>query len=463
MRWSSNAEHVGGEILHGAVGAQRQVRLRRDFVERLPARTLARHTAQARVRSAALDEEQRSGGVEPGGERVAVRAAPEARVDDGPAARRDLAGGPAAELGRGEGVEVGAARRPRGREVGEQRADAIGAQMREPRDRGQHLGQARLPAARDAAHDDHQWQPCLPGKALGERQEVACVRAVMTVGRALGRPLGCPQQRHLRSHQRTMRRAEGDQRVVARVSAAVAVTAYERPRVALTSARDQIHDQRREVVGNVDLAQCAVGGHAVDQLHLAVEQHVLGAQVAMPLPYPAASRADVQRPRVRHDECVREALQGEHTLDLGPLLDDRQHLMEARGHPPLDGQRRHPHRRCTARARVKPCQRAPHRVHLVAPELAALQPPRQRAALVVPAHLHHVVDRARVLLGRQLHAARRRHHRTHAEIHLRGRAAVEPHLLVAQCSPALGRVLFRDRWNRRLEELVGAIARQKGP
>ena len=326
MRWSSNpsmsaARSSTGRSVRNVTCALGATSSSGSQLERSPAaaRRLASETPlasglaarRARIVAGAQHSTNSSGAarVERCGERVAVRAAPEARVDDGPAARRDLAGRPAAELGRGEGVEVGVARRARGREVGEPRADEIGAQMRESRERGQHLGQARLPAARDAAHDDRQRQPCLPGKALGERQEVTRLRAVMTVRGTLTGLLGSAQQRHLRPHQRTMRRGEGDQRIVTRVPTAVAVTAYERLRVALTSARDQIHDQRREVIGDVELAQSAVEGHAVDQLHVAVEQHVLGAQVAMPLPYPAASRAGVQRPRVRHDERVREALQ----------------------------------------------------------------------------------------------------------------------------------------------------------
>ena len=78
-----------------------------------PGSTSGLAARRARIEAGAQHStNNRGGGVERAGERVAVRAAPEARVDDGPAARGDLAARPAAELGRGEGVEVDAIRAP---------------------------------------------------------------------------------------------------------------------------------------------------------------------------------------------------------------------------------------------------------------------------------------------------------------------------------------------------------------
>ena len=85
---------------------------------------------------------------------------------------------------------------------------------------------------------------------------------------------------------------------------------------------DQVHHHEREVVGDVELAQRGFELHAVDNLKRLAEEHVLGAQVAVPLSHQPPSCAGVQHLRVRRHERVREALQGQNSLDLGALLDD---------------------------------------------------------------------------------------------------------------------------------------------
>ena len=110
---------------------------------------------------------------------------------------------------------------------------------------------------------------------------------------------------------------------VAWIAAGVTVGAHQRPPEALTSVRDEVHHEEREIVGDVEFAQPRVELEAVDHPHRRVWQHVFGAQVAVNLACQTAPRAAVERLRMRDRERVREALKLEHPVDLGPLLDDR--------------------------------------------------------------------------------------------------------------------------------------------
>ena len=127
---------------------------------------------------------------------------------------------------------------------------------------------------------------------------------------------------------------------------------------------------------------------------------------------------------------MRETLQCEYPDDLAALLDKRQQLTAVLSVPPLA----RPWRRAT---RDGPCvsvevgQRDRHSLHLGSSQLPARQPRRERAPLVVAAHLDQIVDRARIVLGCQLKAICAARDRAHAEVQLGRQAPVQAHLLTA--------------------------------
>ena len=275
--------------------------------------------------------------------------------------------------------------------------------------------------------------------------------------------LGGTEQRNLGANQRSVGGVERDQPILARITAGVPVGVHERVGKTIPTPGGQVHHQERDIVGNIELAQRAVELDAVDHLKRLVEEHMLGAEVAMPLAHESASCAGVQHLRVRRHERVREALQGKNPSDLGPLLDDPQQLVEVLRHPPLHGQDWHPTRRDSPRARVKLRQHASQRDDLAALELAALELRRQRAALVVPAHLDQIVDRARIVLFGQFQSVGCRGERAHTEIQIGRQPTVQPHLLAAHLVAPLGRAVVQEREHQGLLELVGEIAGEKHP
>jgi len=111
---------------------------------------------------------------------------------------------------------------------------------------------------------------------------------------------------------------------------------------------------------------------------------------------------------------------------------------------------------------VKASQRARQHGDLASLQLAALELRRERAVLVITAHLDQIVDRLRVILVRLREAAGARRHRAH-EIQIGDQAAVQPHLLLAHLAPPLRRPVIEEREHHRLLQLVGAIARQEHP
>ena len=112
---------------------------------------------------------------------------------------------------------------------------------------------------------------------------------------------------------------------------------------------------------------------------------------------------------------------------------------------------------------MKASQRARQHGDLASLQLAALELRRERAVLVITAHLDQIVDRLRVILVRLREAAGARRHRAHGEIQIGGQAAVQPHLLLAHLAPPLRRPVIEKREHQRLLQLVGAIARQEHP
>ncbi len=285
----------------------------------------------------------------------------------------------------------------------------------------------------------------------------------MAVRGARCRLLSGSQKLNLGAHERAIGGVERHQPVLSRVPAGLAVGMNERLREAFATVCGEIHHQECQVVSHVEAAQVRVELDAVDDLRRAVEQHVLGAQVAVNLPDEAPTRTRVEHARAGHHERVRKALQGKHALDLGSLPKRRQQLMEVLGQPPLERRRRRPYGRHGARSCVKARQQLRHSRDLAAPQLAASELRRQRAVLVVAAHLHQIVDGARIVLGRQLQAALARRDRAHPKIDVGRQTAIEAHLLAAHLTTPRRRPVVQEREHDRLLELVRAVACEEHP
>ena len=286
---------------------------------------------------------------------------------------------------------------------------------------------------------------------------------MVAVRRALVWSLRRPDELDLGPHERAMDRIERHQALLARISPVLAVAVEQRPGEALASAGGQIHDEKGEVVGDVELAQARLELDAVNDLRRILEQHVLSTQVAVDLSHEATSGAHVEHLFMDDDKRVDKALEREHALDLGALLDELEQLVEVFHDAPLNRQRRHAGGRHLTRLSVKPGQQTPDGLHILGPQLAATESFSQREPLVVAAHLDEVIERARVILGGEFEAAARARDSAHAEVHIRRETAVETDLLAAQLAPATGAAVVDERQDDRLLELVSAIAREEDP
>jgi hypothetical protein len=278
-----------------------------------------------------------------------------------------------------------------------------------------------------------------------------------------GRELARAQQRDLGAHERAVGGVVGDQPILAGVARRVAVGAHECLREARTAPKLEVHHEERELVRHVELAEGGIELDAVDDLRRAIQQDVLGAQVAVAVAHAPRLGAVVEHPCVRGRERVREALEREHPLGLRGLLQERQQFLRVPEDPAADGARVAAFRCHLGSAGVEAGEDLRERGDLGALELAALEPRRERGALVVAAHLDHIVDGARVVLIRERDPRPARGERAHAEIHVRRQAAAEPHLLVAHLAPALRRAVVEEGQHEGLLELVGAVAREGDP
>ncbi len=132
-----------------------------------------------------------------------------------------------------------------------------------------------------------------------------------------------------------MDRIERHQALLARISPGLAIAVEQRPGEALASPGGQIHDEKGEVVGDVELAQARLELDAVDDLRRILEQHVLSPQVAVDLSHEATSGARVEQPLMDDDKRLDKALEREQALDLGALLDELEQLVEVLDDAPL--------------------------------------------------------------------------------------------------------------------------------
>ena len=287
--------------------------------------------------------------------------------------------------------------------------------------------------------------------------------ALLPVLRARAWELGPAQERDLRAHERAVGGVEGDQRIRARVAAGVPVGIDEDLAEALAAERGQIEHEEGEVVGHVQLAQPGVELDAVDDSHAIAEEDVFGAEVPVALADLPAAGARPEGLGVGGHERVREPLETQHSLDLAALLDVAEQLLEVALEAALGREHGRAVRRHPRRVLVKAGQAASELHHVLSLQLASLEPGRQRLRLVVPAHLDHEVDRARVVLVGQLDPVLDTCHAANAEIQVGRQAAVQPHLGLAQLPPARRGSVVEEVEDERLFQLVGELAGEEHP
>lgn len=160
-----------------------------------------------------------------------------------------------------------------------------------------------------------------------------------------------------------------------------------------------------------------------------IAYHVLGTQITMELTDEATVGTCCERLRVSDQECVRGALQCEHPLELGALLDNRGQLVEVLLHPMLDLD----HGRCVGphprRSVMEVSQQTSESDDVGAPYTPVREPSGQSRTLVVAAHLDHVVHRLRFLLWSEPEPVANRNDRVHRNVQIGREPTVETHLL----------------------------------
>jgi hypothetical protein len=112
---------------------------------------------------------------------------------------------------------------------------------------GKCPGELRFASGRHAADHDRQRQPRAPGELLGQRQQLTCGGALVTVGAAPSGVLSGAQQRDLGAHQRMAGGVEGDQLILARIGAGLTVGLQERSREPSRCARGISSEQRAKM------------------------------------------------------------------------------------------------------------------------------------------------------------------------------------------------------------------------
>jgi hypothetical protein len=95
--------------------------------------------------------------------------------------------------------------------------------------------------------------------------------------------LGGADELDLRAHQRPVHGKERHQPIVATVAAAVSVGRHEPRADGFGAVRRQVHDQERQVVGDVEGPQIERELDTVDHAELGPQDHVLGAEVGVTL------------------------------------------------------------------------------------------------------------------------------------------------------------------------------------
>ena len=150
-----------------------------------------------------------------------------------------------------------------------------------------HAGQVRLAGRGRAADHDHGPPSCAPREPPRQLGEVACLRE--RPGTISRRELAGAKACHLRAHPCAI---GGVKKSSARPPWSPPADSYSEIRVPARSSapdRDQVHHEECQIRGHVDAAQRGIELDRVEDLdRVPLEDHVLGAQVAVAVAHEAA-------------------------------------------------------------------------------------------------------------------------------------------------------------------------------
>lgn len=112
---------------------------------------------------------------------------------------------------------------------------------------------------------------------------------------------------------------------------------------------------------------------------------------------------------------------------------------------------------------MKRPQALSHRTHLPGSDTSGGSERGQRGALVIAAHLHHVVDRRGIAGVGDLEPVTAVRDGPHAHVQVRGQARVQAHLLLAHRLPASGGAVVHEVQDHWLLELERPVAGHEHP
>jgi hypothetical protein len=166
------------------------------------------------------------------------------------------------------------------------------------------LGDVRLAGRGDAAHDDDQRQARAPAQPLGRGDERRGVLA--------------REVADLRADPGAVGAVEVHERIVVRIAACLTVRGEERAGEIARAACLELHDEERDVGGDVGAAQVRIEFDAVVGENVAVGQHhVLEAHIAVTVAHPPAGGAFLQLIAPAGEERVGEPCRRNHAAALG--------------------------------------------------------------------------------------------------------------------------------------------------
>ena len=315
--------------------------------------------------------------------------------------------------------------------------------------------------SRRPAADEDQGRARPPGKALGERDEAFELRGGDV---RLGVVLAGADGGDLRAHQRAEAGEPREQRVVTGISARSPVRVDDPPCQPRRAERLEVHHEEGQVDRHVRDSERRIELDAVDDLRRVLEDHVLDAQVAVPVAHEPTRGAPGQVMAACSHERAEEAPEGR---DAGRVdRTARAEVVERRPHRVRERLRRAFGVGRPARDEMKGGETLADALGIGVGRRRRAHSSGERVRLGEPAHLDGELDR--VLAGHRVVRDKREavaaaDQSDRAEIHVWRETPVEAHLLAAQGAPAVERALVEERQHDRLLDLVRARAREEHP
>ena len=222
-------------------------------------------------------------------------------------------------------------------------------------------------------------------------------------------------ERDLRAQECAVDPEERDQRVVTRIATGLAVAREHGARRERRAERLEVHQEERQIAADVGHAQRRVELQAVDDLDAMLEEHVLGAKVAVTITDAPGRDTKPELATAGGEEGTREAGQPRDLARERAVRRELEQRVDVLAQGVLQGGGRV--RAVALRHRVvelrePPADRDERRVRHAAVGHARRECPR----LIEATHLDHVVDRVRVVRGCERDAARHGDDRLDSEV-----------------------------------------------